>query len=124
MHFSTQSCFQHRTSFLTPRDRSAFGQIVKRYQRLVTAVCREYLNDGYDAQDACQDETEVEVTLNCALERVTIRYTTDGSEPTEEYGILAGRGTKVVISESTVLKAVSYITGEPKSVSEVAVDTL
>ena len=56
---------------------------------------------------------------------VTIRYTVSdsapGAEPTYEYGELAGNNSVVALRyPTTVLKAVSYIAGQPDTISDLA----
>jgi len=48
------------------------------------------------------------VTLSCATSGATLRYTTDGSTPTETNGIV---GTSVTISQNTTLQAIAYKAG-------------
>ncbi len=51
----------------------------------------------------------VDVTIACATEGATIKYTTDGSEPSQEHGI--EYTSPVHISETTTLKAIAYKDG-------------
>ena len=50
----------------------------------------------------------LEVSLSCLTEGAEIRYTTDGSEPTESSTLYEG---PITVTESTVLKAVAFKSG-------------
>lgn len=61
----------------------------------------------------------LDIELKSSKPGVTFSYTTDGSEPTAGYGNIAGIGSFIRIYENTNLKIVSFIQGDPYSVSEV-----
>jgi len=61
--------------------------------------------------------TPQQVTINCATDGATIRYTTNGSEPTETNGTVYTT-TPINISSTTTLKAKAWKSGmEPSSVA-------
>lgn len=51
------------------------------------------------------------VVLNSATPNATIRYTTDGSEPSAAHGTAVSAGTAITVSETTVLRAVAVRDG-------------
>lgn len=57
------------------------------------------------------------IAINCATANATIYYTTDGSEPIDESGVIYGAVylLPVVINESTTVKAVAVKTGMKNS---------
>ena len=61
-------------------------------------------------------ETPQTITISCTTPGVTIRYTTDGTTPTETEGIIYTE--PITLSVTTTLKAVAY--GEGYSISPVA----
>jgi len=62
------------------------------------------------------------VTISCATDGATIRYTIDGSEPTETGGTLYT--TPITISTTTTLKAKAWKTGMTESAVRTAIFTL
>ncbi len=60
------------------------------------------------------------VTLHTSIPGATLRYSLNGT-PTYDFGLLAGDGTTIVLEESTTLQLVSFMPGDPESVSEVTV---
>jgi len=55
------------------------------------------------------------VIISCLTSGATIRYTTDGSTPSETHGTIIASGASVSISASVTLKAIGYKTGSTKS---------
>jgi hypothetical protein len=51
------------------------------------------------------------VTISCATSGATIRYTTDGNDPTETTGTVIVSGGTVLISDNVTLKAKAWATG-------------
>jgi hypothetical protein len=56
-------------------------------------------------------ETGREITLTCATEGATIRYTLDDTDPTSTTGDVYSESAKPVISENCTLKAIAYKEG-------------
>ncbi len=52
-----------------------------------------------------------ELCIFCDTSDATIRYTLDGSEPTEQYGILYQRNVPIPITTTTDVRSVAYKTG-------------
>ncbi len=51
------------------------------------------------------------VTISCATSGASIRYTTDGSQPSETAGTLCSSGTQITVSSSLTLKAIAFLSG-------------
>jgi hypothetical protein len=52
-----------------------------------------------------------DVIISCDTSSVTIRYTTDGSDPTSTHGTAISSGQTITLSSTTTLKAIAYRTG-------------
>lgn len=55
------------------------------------------------------------ITIKCATEGATIRYTTDGTDPSETNGIQCASGTQVSVSNGSTLKAKAWADGLAES---------
>ena len=66
-------------------------------------------------------EANLSVSITTLVPGATIRYTTDGSTPTYLHGTIGGAESPVLLTEpASTLKAVSFMPGDPDSVSDVA----
>jgi hypothetical protein len=55
------------------------------------------------------------VTISCTTSGAVIRYTTDGSDPTETNGTIITSGSSVLVDHSLTLKARAWVDGVPGS---------
>ena len=59
------------------------------------------------------DKNQLEVILNCELNKVEIRYTIDGSEPNPENSGSTVYSEPILIDHTSTLKAISIVNGQP-----------
>jgi uncharacterized repeat protein (TIGR02543 family) len=64
------------------------------------------------------------VTISCATSGATIRYTTDGTAPSETAGTVCSSGQQVTVSSFTTLKAIAYQSGWSDSAVATATYTI
>jgi hypothetical protein len=68
-----------------------------------TQVAMPYFTPGAGSYSEAQD-----VVITCITAGATIRYTTDGSEPSPVSGTIIASGASVNVAADTVLKAIAY----------------
>jgi chitinase len=64
-------------------------------------------NPVFDIKDGAIKANQ-KITITCAVKKATIRYTTDGNDPTESSAVYSD---PVAISQSATLKAKAFKTG-------------
>jgi hypothetical protein len=64
--------------------------------------------------------TDSEVVITCQTSDAVIRYTTDGSDPSETNGTLIASGGSVQIDQALTLKALAWIDGIPGRITSAA----
>jgi LysM repeat protein len=83
----------------------------------VSAVARDIVAMPTFEPDGGTYNTVQTVTIGCATEGATIRYTTDGSDPSEINGSVIASGSTVTIDRTTTLKARAWKDGiEPSPI--------
>jgi hypothetical protein len=60
------------------------------------------------------------ITLHTSIPGASMRYSINGA-PTYNFGLLAGDGTTIFLDSSATLQVVSFLPGDPESLSEVTV---
>ena len=81
------------------------GNVYGKDIQLPEIVCVE---DPVLSPASCSFYPSTNVTLTCATEGAVVRYTTDGSDPTEESEIYTG---PITVTDDTIVKARAYKSG-------------
>jgi len=61
--------------------------------------------------DASSFTDQINVQITCSTADATIRYTTDGSDPSKSHGTIIASGDSVTLTATTTLKAIAYKDG-------------